>query len=160
MLQIAGTDTDRVRSVLGITFKDMTDDQMVIRDLEKELILDVSSWVSNLEALKEIVNMGTATAEEVNVLDAIGLYSTYFCARLVIPSLQLGAAHSISDGKNAMDRFASINWDQLYDRISERVKFYKQYVQDNNVIVGGTSTTSVYKPFALVSSSYNPVTNA
>lgn len=146
--------TDSVRAVLGISEKDMSDLQLTDRNLELELRLDLSSWVSNAASLAEAVNAGTATQAELDILDSVGLYATYFCAKLVIPSLQMGAAHSISDGKNSMDRFASINWDQLYDRITERAAFYKKLVLNLNT----PTTAAAYKPFSLVASSYDPVT--
>jgi len=157
MLSILGTDTDRVRSVLGISEKDMSDERLTVRDLEKELNFDLTSWVTNLQTLLDNVNSGTATAIESSIVDAIGLYSTYFCARLVVPSLQMGALHSVSDGKNTMDRFATVNWDQLYDRMSERTAFYKKFISDNNVSV---SITQVFKPFSLASAAYDPVRGA
>lgn len=157
MLQILYTDTDQIRSTLGVSHKDMSDERLTVRLLEKELLLDLISWVSNHATLEDAVNMGTATEVELQLVDSIQLYSTYFCARLVIPSLQMATLQSVSDGKNSSERFSNVDWDKLYERLSERMAFYKKFIIDNNS--GLTSTSPfTFKPFSIASSAYNPVT--
>lgn len=155
MVPISYTDTDKIRAVLGLSLKDMPDDRLAVRDLEKELNLDLASWVTNIQTLTDAVNSGTATQTESDVIDSIGLYATYFCAKLIIPSLQLATVAKIGDGKNSQERFANINWDSLYDRISERISFYRKFISDNNTT---TATAVTYQRFSAVAAAYDPVT--
>jgi hypothetical protein len=153
MLPVGFTDTDKIRSVLGLSEKDSPDSRLVVRDLEKELNLDLSSWISGIQTIVDSVSYGSTIPAELNIVDAIGLYSTYFCAKLVIPSLQMSAIQSISDGKNSMDRFSSINWDSLYNQLSERVAFYKKLAMDNNSSVAVVA----YPRFSLAGSERDSV---
>lgn len=154
MLPLSYTDTDAIRAALGVTEKDVSDAQLAGRSLEKELNLDLMSWVSNHETIAETADFGTAA--NLALFDAISLYSTYFCAKIVLTSLQLAALQSVSDGKNAMSRFAPIDWDKLYDRISERVAFYRTFILENNLAL--TTTTTKLTQFSIVGSAYDPVT--
>lgn len=157
MLQILYTDTDFLRSLLGVSEKDLPDKRLIDRNLEKELSMDITSWMSNHAAISNLVNMGTATESEVATMDAITMYSAYFCAKLIIPSLQLGVAQAISDGKNSMDRFSAVDWDKLNDRMSERVAFYKKIAQGYMSLPEPSQTT--FSPFSIANPASDPVTN-
>lgn len=156
MLPILYTDTDFLRSLLGVSVKDLPDARLAARNLEKELTMDLNSWVSNHATLSDAINMGTATVEETAAFDAITMYSAYFCAKLVIPSLQLGASQAVGDGKNTLERFSTMDWEKLTEQIGERVAFYKKVALAN--ITLEVSTTATFKPFTLVGSAYDPVT--
>jgi hypothetical protein len=157
MVPIIYTDTDQIRSVLGISRKDLSDEQLVSRNLEKELQLDLSSWVPNHALIYSSANSGAATDIQQNMADSITLYSTYYCAKLVLTTLQMGLKKSISDGKNALNRFDTVDWDKLYDRMSERVTFYRQYVTANNQTISSVAPVSRVM-FSIVGSSRDPVT--
>ena len=157
MATILYAELDGIRSVLGVSSKEMSDEQLSTRMLEQELRLDLANWVGNHVTLADAVNSGIATTTEIDTFDALGLYSTYFCAKLIVTSLQLAAIQSVSDGKNAMNRFTTIDYEQLYSRLSERVSFYKKFVTDNNSVTT-TAATVAFKPFSIVGSSYDPVT--
>lgn len=157
MIPIVYTDTDQIRSVLGISRKDLSDEQLISRNLEKELQLDLSSWVPNHATIYSQAYSGVATDIQQNMSDSITLYSTYYCAKLVLTTLQMGLKKSISDGKNALNRFDAVDWDKLYDRMSERVTFYRQYVVQNNTTVATTAPVSRIM-FSISGSSRDPVT--
>lgn len=156
MTPISYTDTDRIRSVLGIDEEDVSDDQIANRDLEKELRLDLLTWVSTHATVYDAGQVSNATETEQSAADALVLYCTYFCAVLVAKSLQLSAPQQISDGKNAMSRFATIDWPGIMDHLWERREFYKAALQ------GALSTTTVrtYSPFSGVGLGTDPVTAA
>ena len=155
MQSIIYTDTDRIRSVLGVDDKDIKDNQVTDRDLEKELRLDLLSWVSNHAALYTTGTTGTPTEPQKSVADALTLYSTYFCAILVVKSLQLAAPQAIADGKNSLSRFAAMDWQGMSAHLKERAAFYKTFIQDATA----TNAVTVYTAFAGVGLAVDPVTS-
>ena len=117
MQPIGYTDTDSIRAVCGVTEEDLEDAQLVSRGLGKELNIDFLSWLPTVE---DIANTGTDVQ-----IDAVTLYSTYFCAHLASQALRMAASQKESDGANAMDRFANIDWDAMQNQLKERAAFYK-----------------------------------
>jgi len=157
MQTILYTDTDRIRSVLGVDDQDLSDTKITDRDLVKELRLDLLSWTPTHAALHAAGILNTATETEQSIADAITLFSTYFCAVLVIKSIQLSAPQAISDGKNSMSRFAVIDWQALTLYLKERMAFYKVFVQDS---ASAAPVTVTYNLFAGVGMSTDPITTA
>jgi hypothetical protein len=152
------TDTDQVRSVLGLSSKDLDDAQLVSRKLDTELKLDLVSWLPTHAALYATGNdVGAADADK-NIADALVMFSTYFCAGLVGMSLPLGAPQSISDGKNSMARFTPHAWQELTSKSQERMSFYKNLLQE--LVSTATGAVTNYSQFAGVGLSIDPVTGA
>ncbi len=125
MQAIAYTDTDQIRSVLGVDAKDMPDAQIMARALDKELKLELTRWLPSHSTLFTAGTIGTPGEAEVAIADALQLYSTYFCAVLVIPSTQLAAPQAVSDGKNSMTRFAVNDWGRMKLELQEKQAYYK-----------------------------------
>ena len=147
------TDTDRIRAVLGVDEKDLSDEQITARDLEKELRIELLSWVSNYAALM-VTGLGTAATEvQVSIADALSLYCTYYCSIRAIKTLQMAAPQRVSDGQNALDRFATIDWQGLTLDLKELAATYKKYVQDNTL----TSTPKIYSALTGVGLQTDPV---
>jgi hypothetical protein len=157
MLAILYTDTNQIRSVLGVELEDLSDTTITDRNLEKELRLDLLSWSPTHAALHAAGATVGATELAQSIADAITLYSTYFCSVLVVKSLQLAAPQSISDGKNTMSRFSTIDWQALTGHLKERLAFYKVFVQDST---SATPTAPVYNLFSGLGLSTDPVTSA
>lgn len=157
MQTILYTDTDRVRSVLGVDEKDVSDSSITARDLEKELRLDLLSWMPAHSTLHGTGSSSAASDTEQSLADAITLFSTYYCAVLVVKSLQLAAPQTVSDGKNTMSRFATMDWQQLTFHLKERLAFYKVFIQ--NSASSSTPTAPVYNPFQGALLSIDPVTS-
>jgi hypothetical protein len=134
MLPILYTDTDQVRAVIGITDKDMSDTQITVRAPDKELTFDLLSWCPNYATISSTPPFG----------DALQLFSTYFIARLLVNSLQLGAMKAIGDGENTMERFSPADWDKIYSKLDERVEFYKRYILTNNPTYATVPVTPAY----------------
>ena len=148
------TDTDKIRSVLGVDVKDVNDARITDRDPEKELRMDLLSWIPTHAALYAAGIANGASETQISISDALGLYSTYFCGKLVAKSLQLAAPQAISDGKNSLSRFNTIDWQGLNNFLSERAAFYKSLLQE---LVVTTSTTVDYIAFAGVGLAVDPV---
>jgi len=155
MQSIIYTDTDQIRSVLGVDDQDLSDPQITDRNLEKELRLDLLSWVPTHAASYELGISGSATDAEQSIADSLNLYCTYFCTILVIKSLQLSAPKSVSDGKNALSRFDTIDWQGLTLHLKERLAFYKVFIQD---AASSTPIAPVYVLFQGLSLTTDPIT--
>lgn len=149
------TDTDQVRSVLGLTDKDLDDAQLVSRRLDIELKLDLVSWLPTYDALYLAGQEDEAEAEAVTIADALAMYSTYFCAGLVGMSIPLGAMQSISDGKNSLSRFTPLMWQELIATAQERAAFYKNLLQE--LVSSATGAVVNYAQLTIVGQSPDPV---
>ena len=149
MQNIGYTDTDQIRAVLGVDTDDLSDEALVARRLASELNLDLLAW---LPTHADIIFTGTPEQQ-----DALGLYATYYCAAIIAISLKMAAPQTVSDGKNQMNRFSEASdWEKLQNSLNSRVGFYKKYLLDTL----GTTSQSTFKPFSLVTPSYDPVTGA
>lgn len=148
MQTIGYTDSDRIRAVCGITEEDLDDTQLLARGLDKELNIDLLSW---FPTAADIAATGTDTQ-----LDSLILYSTYFCAHLASQSLRMAATQKITDGANALDRFANIDWDAMQSQLKERAAFYKQFIVTS---VGATVAVS-FSMFSGVGLLVDPVTGS
>ena len=113
MITIIYTDTDKIRSALGVDDEDIGDAQITDRNLDKELRLDLVSWLPTHAALYTSGTSVSATDSEQMTSDALVLYSTYFCAVLMVSALRLAAPQQVSDGKNSLTRFPTIDWQRL-----------------------------------------------
>lgn len=154
MLPIMYTDTDRIRSVLGIDEADLADDAIVARDLNKELRLDLLSWIPDHQTHFEAADLSTATEEQISIADAITLYATYYCSVLVVKSLQLAAPQMVSDGKNTLSRFTPMDWQALYNYLAERAAFYRSLLLD---LISTPLSSAPYNPLSGVGLSVDPV---
>lgn len=146
MLPILYTDTDAIRAVLGITEEDLEDAQLIARNLDKELNIDLLSWLPTVE---DLVSIGTDLQ-----VDSIKLYSNYYCAALVAQSLRLAATQQTSDGQNSLDRYSVIDWKEIIQEMRERASFYRSYL----ITSLAETVISTFKPFASVGLATDPVT--
>lgn len=145
-MQVIGyTDSSQIRATLGIDEEDISDEDMLARNLDKELNLDLFSWLPNHESI-------AFTSEQE---DALQLYATYFCAALVADSLKMAAPQSVSDGKNQLNRFSEASdWEKLKASLWSRAATYKKFLVD----ALGTPSVKTIKMFSGVAASYDPVT--
>jgi len=153
MQTILYTDTDQVRSALGLDAEDMSDAMITSRNLEMELSLDLAGWIPTHSSLYAAGIANTATEEEKNVSSSLVLYSTYFCCDLVFDSVQMAAPQSVSDGKNSMSRFTPQDWQKIEDRIKARKASYKKMAQE----LSSSFTGIRIKLFAGVNLATDPV---
>lgn len=156
MQDILYTDTDQIRSVLGLDEKDLSDEQITDRNIEKELNLDLVGWMGDHAV---VYNTGTdleASSVEKNIADALILYATYYCCGLTIVSLQMATPQAVSDGKNSLSRFTPSNWQEIENTVKERAAFYKKLLQELT-----SSITSASSPTLLTGAglAVDPVTS-
>lgn len=156
MQTVLYTTTDQIRSMLGLTVEDMSDVQITDRSLDKELSLDLASWISTHATIYSTGRGPSATTIQSSQSDALQLYCAYYCAYLVAISMQMAAPQAISDGKNAVSRFSTIDWAGIQNRIQERLAFYKKFLQTS------ISATAATRPamFSVANLTTDPVTGA
>lgn len=152
MQTILYTDTNQIRSMLGLSEKDMSDAQITSRAIEKELSIDLASWVPT-----HLSVMTTAG----DLADSLQLYCTYFCAVLTVSGVKLAAPQAISDGKNSVSRFNLIDFDRLKVELQERQAFYKRFVINGVAALAATSATPATRSplFSVANLASDPVTN-
>ena len=155
MQTILYTDTDQVRSVFGVDSKDMPDATITGRNPEKELRLDLASWLPTHGTIYNAGMEAAATDEEVQLSDALNLYSTYFCCDLVVGSVQMAAPQAVSDGKNSMNRFTPMDWQRIEDRIKGKLATYKQLLQE---LTSASVESAGFAMFSGVGLALDPVT--
>lgn len=152
------TDTDQVRSVLGISVRDMDDDKLDTPRVELELTIAMTESAIDYAT---IIAEGTATSpapseEEKLRYQYLKLFSIYYCAVVIIPRLRLAATQKIGDGDNSMERFLNPEFDKLEKAYKSKVEAFKSALQD--AISGTPTAATIYSPLSGVSPSYDPVT--
>lgn len=149
---IVYTTDEKVRSVLGIDAKDYDQAQISNRELARELSVDLISWIPDHATLYS-ASYGTASPE---VADCLILYSTYFCAVSMVPTLRLGSTQMISDGKNTMNRFSTMDWDRLEAQLTSKLSKYREVLTD---LIGSPTVTGItdYARLSTVGLATDPV---
>jgi hypothetical protein len=157
VLTVLYTNTDKIRSALGLDDKDISDKQLTDRDLDKELRLDLTSWLPTHATLYTTGTSTEATDTQQLIADALVLYSTYYCSLLSARAMRLAAMQSHSDGKNTLERFATVDWQKIEMDLRERAAFYR----DQLLALAAQSVTQVeIKFFEGVGLAVDPVTAA
>lgn len=155
MSAILYTSTNKIRSSLGLTAQDVSDEQLLARDLDKELSIDLASWLPTHAVLYSAGTAVDATAQEQIIADALVLYSMYFCALLELHALRLAAPQQVSDGKNSLGRFTPMDWQRLETTLASRAEFYKGQLQE---LVAQITPTTAVKLFEGVGLLIDPAT--
>jgi len=156
MAEILYTDTDQIRSVLGVDSSDISDQALLDRNLDKELRLDLLSWLPTHAALYAVGVATDASETARSTSDAITLYCTYYCAVLSAQSLKFSAPQQVGDGKNTLSRFPTMDWDKLIRDLSGRAAYYKGIVSD---LTAQTATVASITLFSGVALAVDPVTS-
>lgn len=98
-MDILYTDTDQIRGCLFIEPQDLPDRLFNVTLLERELQLDLDSW---LPAHASLVALDS-TAGERSVANKIKSYVTYWVACYITVTLSLSFPQKIGDGKNSRE---------------------------------------------------------
>lgn len=157
MLTILYTDSDGVRSVLGVESfsgtgqRELPDSMFVSSGMERQLRSDLYGWVPTHAAMISAGDDGAATDEQVYQADLIRNYSLYFVANKAA-KMAYATRRIVSDGKSEMQRF-EIDWLAVADSMAVEAKEAKQLLQD---LLSPSVATSF---LSLVVPAYDPVTN-
>jgi hypothetical protein len=148
-LQILYTDTDEVRSVLGVSEEDMSDAAIANRRLDLELFVDLHEWIPNHATL--IADTSTADAQYIS--NNLSLYCSHFCAWALARS-PLAIPQKITDGANGIERFGSIDFSKLANTLKENADKYKSNIL---LALDSTATTKVVQ-FSISTPDFDPIT--
>ena len=151
------TDTDKVRSTLGISDNDLSDSEMDYRTIELELKLKLNrDGVDYSTIITEGVSSTNPTVEEEAQYDNLAMYALYFCTVLIVPRLKLAATQKVGDGDNTLERFLNPKFDDMEAKYNSKASFYKTQLSD---LINNTTTTTVgVSPLSGAPPTYDPVT--
>lgn len=105
MQNILYTTTDQVRTALLVSPSDLSDEQLVDRNLDFELVLDLDEWLPTHATIWQEGNDDARTGAQFKRSRLLAMYCQYRSAAWVMESWALGFAEEVTDGKNKMQRF-------------------------------------------------------
>ena len=102
------TSSAEIRALLGVTSKELKDDQLLLPMYRTLLSIDLDELDPQLEADYEMVKAKSSlTATESKFLDFVQLYASYAIALHVFPALEQFAPQKITDGRAEVQRSES-----------------------------------------------------
>ncbi len=146
MAQLSYTTTDAIRAAIGLTVDEVPDQMLQNQGLEKEINLDLDSWLPGHSSL---------TTEP--AVSYLSLYAQWYAAEQVLKQMLLAIPQMIGDGKSEMRRFLNMKVEELYPKASEKRALYKRLLEQDQSIqqdLGVPTLMSASRP------DYDPVTNS
>ena len=157
------TSSMEVRALLGVTSKELKDEQLELPIYRQLLSLDLADLNPSLESDVEAILTSTSkTADETKVVSLLNVFSGFAVALHVFPTLEQLAPQKITDGKAEIQRQT-----QDLSILKQGLEAGKQRVQSKlldaykliNVTV--SATTLILPTFVLGSTlNIDPVTDA
>ncbi len=149
------TDTDQVRSVIGIDSTDVNNTQICDMKPEEDLESSLLSWVPTYQTvISEGAAAAATDAQKLKYLK-LKLFSKYFIAGMVVSGGWNSILQKQSDGANEAVRFTNVSLRELKKDIEDRASKLQEELL--NLIV--PDTAEAYSQFGAVSPAYDPVTN-
>ena len=111
------TGTEEIRSVLGLSVMDVSDQQLLDFNLEEDLEADLLDWRSDYATVITDGTEGSPTAAQRRNYLLLKKYAKYYCTYHVIISAESFIAQMISDGNSQFKRYAA-DWDKIRERIA------------------------------------------
>lgn len=148
------TTNDAVRGALGLSVRELPNDQMDNMGLGTRLEVDLEDWMPST---------GVVTPYQLQIDPSLAgktftLYCTAFCALEVCKRLPLLAALRVSDGKNELER-QPVDYAALEDTLRADLRSARRHLE--RVISESTTplTITAFNPFVSATPTYNPITN-
>jgi hypothetical protein len=157
------TSNDEVRSCLGVTADELSDETLDLPIHEKNLRFEFDEISDGLAAGFKVVD-AIAEAQRTDVqrrfYDAVVLFAPQAVAVALGQSLPLFAPKAITDGKAGVTRVADPQFEKLLDRCKQNYERFKQnlakrYASYANAVAPIVVTSTV---LVVVSPSTDPVT--
>lgn len=149
------TTNNAVRGALGLTARELPDEQIDNMGLGTRLEMDLAAWVPATVSVSAFA-LHTSSGLEGK---SFALYCTAFCAYEVCKRLPLLASLRVSDGKNEMER-QPVDYLVLEEALRVDMRASRRYLETYFASLSSTTvSTTVFNPFVGVSSSFDPVTN-
>lgn len=141
------TSTEKVRGALGVTAREISDNQLDDLILSTRLDQDLMQWIPDHSTLLYTSEQETSMT----------LYCTAFCALEVCKRMALLSAQRVSDGKSEVER-QPVDFMQLANVLREDMRLARAYLETSGITAVVTAITP-FNPFMGVAAGYNPVTN-
>jgi hypothetical protein len=146
------TDTDAIRSAVGVTTREVSDDLLTQQKLESQTKVSLYGWLPDHATRYAAGTATDATDQEVYVKDLIVLYCTYFGAVRVVEMI-MALRRRVGDGKSEVERF-DVNWLELLEILKGRLDEIQNLLEEElGLSSGGPSYFGKAVP------DYDPVTN-
>ena len=153
------TDSDSVRTALGVTDKDVSEEYFDQSDLETELELQLHSWLPDYISIVTTAVSGSPTADEERAFSHLCMYAKYFCADVVSKSTNFMVAQMESDGENEYQRYQDNSIDKLVGSIRRKLATHRDFLANYAVTAfSADAETTTYSQFGKATPAYNPVT--
>lgn len=149
------TDSDMVRSVLGIDETDVSDALICNMNPEEDLEADLLTWAPTYATIiTEGLTSSPTTVQRLKLLK-LRLYCKYFIAAMVASGGQNSILQKESDGANEAVRFTNVKLSKLQEDIQKKVDSLKEELE---LLIDPDSGVG-FSLFGSVSPAYDPVTN-
>ncbi len=156
MVTILYTNSDSIRSAVGVTVSEVRDAALSALNLDKALLADLGEWCPTHAAIDAAARAASPTEEELAKGRYLELYCMWFCARMVADN-PTAFPSELTDGKAGYKRF-NVDFDQLSEKANGRMRQYKNLLL--NAIQGTTSVVTAPSLFGKATPGYDPVTGA
>jgi hypothetical protein len=150
----AYTDTNAIRASIGVDSADCEDSLIIDSNLELELEVDLEEWLPTHATIFSTGNGSGATLSQKLQKNYLLLYAQWFCAYELVCRF-LAIPQIVSDGKNQINRFATIDLNQVKTLAGERKSKYRQKLD----AAVNSSSVSQLTLMRISTPNYDPVTN-
>lgn len=151
------TSTEAIRGALGVDATDLSDSRITEAELDVELVLDLSQWITNWEL--KLSPVDPVSPEQKRLQLALQTYCKWFCA-LEYLQRPLSFAQLNGDGKAEIRRFTNFDWEQLIASATLKVATYRGLVASLDPDApADEEVTATFVLASATSPDYDPVTN-
>lgn len=126
------TPYDTIRAVLGVSAKELSDATLGLVIWETQFLLemnDVDGGVGQVISLYGALPLTGRTTNQQQLFDIVNMLAAYSVARQMLTPASLAVPQKITDGKAAVERFDSSNFDRVrvgvlgtYNQLLARLK--------------------------------------
>jgi hypothetical protein len=125
------TTSAAVTAALGLTDRDLTEQQFADADLEVELRADLYAWLPAHAVIAAYPDLPAPTPAQLNAYDLLTLASKYFCAWRMAQGLALSAPMAIkTEGESSMTRI-NFNAKEMQDAMFSGYSKYKGLLEQS-----------------------------
>jgi len=152
---LALTDTDEVRSALGVDDKDIADVLITRLTPENDLQADLMDWVPTYQTIISEGTAGSPTDAQTLKYLKLKLYAKYSISAIFASSGGNSILQKLSDGSNEAARFTQPSLEKLKIDLQRRADDARASLE---LLITPTTAAS-YTHFGSAAPSYDPVTN-
>lgn len=153
---LALTDTDEIRSTIGVDSTDLSDAVIVDRMPDEDLEADLLTWAPTYQTvITEGLSAAPTTEQRLKYLK-LKIYAKYFLSALVASSGINSILQKQSDGANEAIRFTNVKLSDLVATLQAKADATKEEL----IELITPSGTGAYSHFGVASPNFDPVTNS